>query len=180
MTGWGMAGHAQALELSTHVHATFGYTLMSAAFARIVEISFVLRDKPCLPDGRISTFQHLPPYLLVASGYIFMCANEEQLMYINELGIDHVSYLLNIYALAFFTYTYANVLVLAFLNTGVNRDQKIKLPPYTEQMNGNGHTVTAGAEITNQLDLERARDAEEFELSALIDSEDEEDHDARH
>ena len=36
-----MSEHAQALMLSTKVHATFGHTLMMAGLARIIEICFV-------------------------------------------------------------------------------------------------------------------------------------------
>lgn len=46
LTGWAMSGHAQALEISTRVHATFGYTLMAGGICRIIEICFVLHDQP--------------------------------------------------------------------------------------------------------------------------------------
>ena len=45
-TGWGMSGHAQALMLSTMIHGLFGYALMAAGTARIVEVCFVLNDQP--------------------------------------------------------------------------------------------------------------------------------------
>lgn len=77
LTGYGMSAHAQDLPLSTMVHQVFGYTLMAAGLARIIEIAIILRDKPEL--GEESSFQHLPPYLLFASGLIFMCANEERM-----------------------------------------------------------------------------------------------------
>lgn len=48
--------------LSTMVHSVFGYTLMAAGLARIVEIAFVLRDKPAL-DGEPSSFQHMTPFV---------------------------------------------------------------------------------------------------------------------
>jgi hypothetical protein len=41
LTGWAMSEHAQALMISTKVHATFGRTLMLAGLARIIEICFV-------------------------------------------------------------------------------------------------------------------------------------------
>lgn len=49
---------------------------MAAGLARIIEIAIILRDKPAL--GEESSFQHLPPYLLFASGFIFMSASEER------------------------------------------------------------------------------------------------------
>jgi len=36
-----MSDHAQALMLSTKVHAVFGYTLMLAGLARLIEVCFV-------------------------------------------------------------------------------------------------------------------------------------------
>ncbi|KAE8220908.1 hypothetical protein CF319_g5637 [Tilletia indica] len=53
-TGWAMSGHAQALMISTMVHALFGYVLMAAGLARIIEICFVLQDGPTgyLPPQR--------------------------------------------------------------------------------------------------------------------------------
>lgn len=77
LTGYGMSAHAQELALSTMVHQVFGYTLMAAGLARVIEIAIVLRDKPAL--GEESSFQHLPPYLLFASGFTFMCASEERM-----------------------------------------------------------------------------------------------------
>ena len=46
LTGWGMSAHPQELPLSTMVHTIFGYTLMAAGAARIIEICFVLKDSP--------------------------------------------------------------------------------------------------------------------------------------
>lgn len=81
MTGWGMSAHEQALMISSKVcfawtrdnpikanigeqiHALFGYALISAGVLRIVEICFVLNDKPTPSNGAIRVFQHLPPYV---------------------------------------------------------------------------------------------------------------------
>ena len=82
--------------LSTNVHAAFGYTLMAAGIARIIEICFVLHDQPA--GAEPNSFQHIPPYLLFASGFIFLCATEEQLEMISGAGVDHVSYLLVLYS----------------------------------------------------------------------------------
>lgn len=80
MTGWGMSAHEQALMISSKVslpldrtgtrnadlrlqiHALFGYALIAAGVLRIVEVCFVLDDKPT-PSGMIRVFQHLPPYV---------------------------------------------------------------------------------------------------------------------
>ncbi|KAK9360124.1 hypothetical protein V1504DRAFT_440762 [Lipomyces starkeyi] len=114
LTGWAMSVHAQHLELSTKIHAMFGYALMGAGVCRIIEVSFVLHDANT--DGDVKSFQYLSPFLLVASGFLFMFANEEQLQLINENHIDHGSYALFIYSVAFLVflcklYTASSVLV---------------------------------------------------------------------
>jgi hypothetical protein len=81
MTGWGMSAHEQHLMISSKVshrttspfkvltrlcarqiHGLFGYALIAAGALRIVEVCFVLDDKPT-PSGTIRVFQHLPPYV---------------------------------------------------------------------------------------------------------------------
>jgi hypothetical protein len=108
MTGWGMSGHPQALDLSTHVHAIFGYSLMAAGLTRIIEISFVLRDKATLNvtsdgqnDDEINSFQYLTPFLLIASGFLFMAATEEQMQKMSDHHVTHVSYILLLYSISF-------------------------------------------------------------------------------
>lgn len=69
LTGWGMSAHPQALEISTHVHSIFGYTLMAAGATRIVEISFVLKDQNSLSETdyeETNSFQFLTPFVSVA------------------------------------------------------------------------------------------------------------------
>ncbi|KAL9112866.1 MAG: hypothetical protein Q9227_002943 [Pyrenula ochraceoflavens] len=61
LTGWAMSAHPQELELSTMVHTVFGYTLMAAGATRIIEISFVLRDRTAFPEP--NSFQYLPPFV---------------------------------------------------------------------------------------------------------------------
>jgi hypothetical protein len=79
-----MSDHSQALMLSTKVHALFGYTLMLAGLARMIEVCFVapsyaptgggdgmeddrssdhtLADSSlAAPKGR--AFRHLPPFV---------------------------------------------------------------------------------------------------------------------
>jgi hypothetical protein len=97
-----MSQHAQHLEVSTQVHFMFGVFLMAAGVCRIVEVSFVLRD--AAHNGAIRSFQHLPPFLLVNSGMMFMAANEEQMQLLNDVGIMHSSYILVITSIAFIIY----------------------------------------------------------------------------
>lgn len=66
LTGWGMSAHPQSLEISTHVHTAFGYTLMAAGAVRIVEISFVLKDQNSLSETdneETNSFQYLTPFV---------------------------------------------------------------------------------------------------------------------
>ena len=66
LTGWAMGGHPQNLEISTHMHATFGYTLMAAGAARVVEISFVLKDRNTLDAQDVeefNSFQYITPFV---------------------------------------------------------------------------------------------------------------------
>jgi len=46
LTGWATAEHAQALKISTKVHATFCHTLLLAGLARLIEICFIPPPPP--------------------------------------------------------------------------------------------------------------------------------------
>ena len=66
MTGWAMGGHPQNMELSTHVHSIFGYTLMVAGGARIIEIAFLLKDKNSYRERdpeEVNSFQYITPFV---------------------------------------------------------------------------------------------------------------------
>lgn len=67
LTGYAMSAHPQTLPLSNMVHTVFGYTLMGAGLTRIIEISFVLRDRYAFgKDGSDpNSFQYLPPFVSV-------------------------------------------------------------------------------------------------------------------
>lgn len=108
LTGWAMSAHPQDLMLSTHVHSIFGYTLMGAGITRIIEISFVLKDRNTLvgPEGgdvdaEINSFQYLPPFFLYASGFLFMGATEEQMKALSDADVTHVAYILILYSISF-------------------------------------------------------------------------------
>lgn len=103
VTGWAMSAHPQHLPISTMVHTVFGYTLMAGGAARIIEISFVLRDNNATTaDGSDpNSFQYLTPFLLIAGGFLFMGATEEQMKILHEAHVTHVSYVLLIYSVAF-------------------------------------------------------------------------------
>ncbi|KAJ1308537.1 hypothetical protein OPQ81_004238 [Rhizoctonia solani] len=132
MTGWAMSSHSQAMEISTKVHAIFGVVLMSAGVARIIEITFVLKDAASISDNEptrptpsakpaeIQAFQHLPPFLLVAGGVLFMSATDEELKAVMGIEMDHVTYVLLMLSLAFVIYLYANLLLHIYANSGRN------------------------------------------------------------
>ncbi|KAH6915799.1 hypothetical protein BKA70DRAFT_1253808 [Coprinopsis sp. MPI-PUGE-AT-0042] len=150
LTGWAMSGHAQALEISTMVHGMFGRTLMMAGLARIIEVCyFAPRYEPLAHDaGTVSlgddnssehtiaearayddrpskvpgsdAFRHLPPFLLVASGVCFMSATDEELKFVDGLGMDHVTYLLIMFSLAFLIYALIVFLLRLYSTTGRN------------------------------------------------------------
>ncbi|MCJ1310174.1 hypothetical protein MMC25_003835 [Agyrium rufum] len=190
MTGWAMSAHPQHLELSTHVHTIFGYTLMAAGAVRIIEISFVLKDKNTVGKevGDMNSFQMLTPFLLYASGFLFMGATEEQLALLSEHNVTHVSYILLLYSIAFLLFLYVNVLLYVYAEsawprgsvasstlTAPTANGGIKLkdegPGRSRLANGHAHTYPNGT-----VDG-RVRDAEEFELEGLMSGDEGEDED---
>lgn len=169
LTGFGMSAHPQHLELSNKVHTIFGYTLMAAGLARIIEISIVLKDKAATtPDGSDpNSFQYLTPFLLYASGFLFMGATEEQMQLLSDSGITHVSYVLILFSIAFLLFLFVNMLLHLYAVYAWGESSKGD----AEAPQVNGH---ANGSVRAQR---RARDAEEFELEGLIsDDEDEDNH----
>ncbi|KIM90202.1 hypothetical protein PILCRDRAFT_811928 [Piloderma croceum F 1598] len=148
LTGWAMSEHAQALMISTKVHATFGHTLMLAGVTRIVEICFVptkfatdVSDGDAHSDHTLAdsgsgsgygggsdsgkataarAFRHLPPFLLVSAGLLFISATDEELQFVHDNGMDHVTYLLIMYSIAFVTYTLILSLINLYSTSGRN------------------------------------------------------------
>lgn len=178
LTGWGMSGHPQHSMISTMVHTAFGYSLMAAGLTRIVEVAFVLHDKPCLDSGEPSSFQYIPPFvsspptsspppphlyqtepnekpqLLIASGFTFMSATEEQMALLSGAGITHVAYILVLYSFAFLLFLLVNVLLHIYaVNAGPT------VPPKDVEGVLRRHRTTDSRQI---------HEAEEFELDGLI------------
>ncbi|KAI0029965.1 hypothetical protein K488DRAFT_88227 [Vararia minispora EC-137] len=140
LTGWAMSSHAQALMISTQVHAMFGYTLMSAGLARIIEVCFIVprfapvkvvevddaeSDRTLAPEATENqspgrAFRHLPAFLLVCSGILFMSATDEELRFVDGLGMDHVTYVLIMFSIAFFLYTHIVFLINLSVVSGKN------------------------------------------------------------
>ncbi|GBE86676.1 hypothetical protein BKA93DRAFT_769428 [Sparassis latifolia] len=149
LTGWAMSEHAQALMLSTQVHAVFGYTLMLAAVTRLIEVCFIVpkfypipsvevsdgdshsehtladngREDGNVGSGKVATvkaFRHLPPFLLVSAGLIFMSATDEELDFVHDEGMDHVTYILIMFSVSFILYTLIISLINLFASSGRN------------------------------------------------------------
>ncbi|PLB36003.1 Ytp1 family protein [Aspergillus candidus] len=184
LTGYAMSAHTQHLMISTMVHSIFGYTLMAAGAARIVEISFVLKDKPTLsPNGsNPHSFQFVTPFLLYASGFLFMGATEEQMQLLDQAGIMHVSYVLILYSIAFLLFLFVNVLIHiyavhawpestqpsrtrydGFVDEAENPDSYARLGG-ARAHHPNGHARSAA-------EAQQLHDAEAFELEGLISDE---------
>ncbi|KAK4181523.1 hypothetical protein QBC36DRAFT_84217 [Triangularia setosa] len=160
ITGWAMSAHPQELMISAMTHQAFGYTLMAVGITRIIEISFVLKDKEGVSeDGtQINSFQYVPVFLLYASGFLFMGATEEQMEFVASSGMDAVAYILIMYSMAFLVF----LVVMMFINVyerAANPQAKTAL---------NGHARSG--------DETRVHDANEFELDGLMtDDEDDDD-----
>lgn len=163
VTGWAMSAHPQDLPISAMTHKMFGYTLMAAGVARIIEVTFIVKDKHGLSEnGReTSSFQYLTVLFLYASGFLFMGATEEQMNLVAHSGLDHVSYILILYSLAAILFLFVALLVSLYDKLA----NPIPVDPSSRNRLG-VHQRTASAQV---------RDAEEFELDGLIsDEEDEE------
>ncbi|PYH88447.1 hypothetical protein BO71DRAFT_403848 [Aspergillus ellipticus CBS 707.79] len=185
LTGYAMSAHPQNLMISTMIHSIFGYTLMAAGITRIIEISFVLKDKGSVStDGSdTNSFQYLPPFLLYASGFLFMGATEEQMQLLNDAGITHVSYVLILYSIAFVLFLFVNVLLHIYAVHAWPESAKAPSRPSTEdagegssgyrppRSQPNGHLTNGHARSASEA--RHLHDAEEFELQGLISDEEE-------
>ena len=177
LTGWAMGGHPQSLEISTHVHTVFGYTLMAAGAARVVEIAFVLKDRNTIDDKNVeevNSFQYITPFvsrrylifehsliadqLLYASGFLFMGATEEQMALLAGAHVTHVAYILLLFSISFLLFLFVAILLHLYASHVWPVDRN---PVVLPKANGraNGHV---------RGDSQRLRDAEEFELEGLM------------
>lgn len=187
MTGWAMSSHPQDLPISAMTHKIFGYTLMAAGLTRIIEISFILRDRGAVSDDGFETnsFQYIPVFvslafiiqpakpvpllilvqLLYASGILFMGATEEQMHLVAEVGIDHVAYILILYSLAFLMFLFVLMLIRLY-DCNANAPKRVNSA-------ADSRPGYSGVRLPEDGQL---RDAQEFELDGLMtdDEEDEE------
>ncbi|KAJ5216552.1 Protein YTP1 [Penicillium cinerascens] len=173
MTGYAMSAHPQTLMISTMIHSLFGYTLMAAGITRLIEISFVLRDKPAvsMSGNDPNSFQYLPPFLLYASGFLFMGATEEQMQLLNDAGITHVSYVLILYSVAFILFLFVNILLHIYAVHAWPEGEPTDAQEGAKYTHANGRSMNGRARTTEAT---RIQDAEAFELQGLISDEEEE------
>ena len=198
LTGYGMSGHPQELHLSTMVHSFFGYTLMLAGLTRIIEISFVLKDRATLsPDGNDpNSFQYIPVFLLYASGFLFAGATEEQMALLSAAQVTHVSYILILYSIAFLLFFFVNVLVHIYAShnfpaqpqdsdRSLARSKRDRVTDEDTEAGwtsgnalANGSATSRGTSIFgSRSEGQQMQDAQEFELDALISGDEEDSHD---
>jgi len=103
--------------------------------------------------------------LLYASGFLFMGATEEQMVVLDGAGVDHVSYVLILYSIAFLLYLFVNMLLYLYAV------YEMPSQPKSDLELANGHAGMNG-DIT--APHESFRDAEEFELHGIGSDSDEE------
>ncbi|KAI1424711.1 hypothetical protein F5Y12DRAFT_785133 [Xylaria sp. FL1777] len=156
LTGWAFGGHPQHMQVSAEVHKVYGYTLMAAGAARIIEISFVLRDRSTFSaDGReTNSFQYVPIFLLFASGFMFMGATEEQMELVSKSGMDHVAYILILFSLASLLFLFTLMLIHLY-------DRNASQNPHHKDTDAGRLGPRLGGNIP-------VRDANEFELEGLM------------
>jgi len=78
-------------------------------------------------SGRIDAakaFRHLPAFLLVASGVIFMSATDEELDFVHDNEMDHVTYILIMFSIAFLLYALIVYVIHLYATTGRNAPAK--------------------------------------------------------
>ncbi|KAE8351677.1 hypothetical protein BDV28DRAFT_136564 [Aspergillus coremiiformis] len=180
LTGYAMSAHPQHLAISTMIHTIFGYTLMAAGVTRIIEIAFVLKDRGTLSlDGSDpNSFQYLPPFLLYASGFLFMGATEEQMQLLHDAGITHVSYILILYSIAFILFLFVNILLHIYAVHAWPESTKASPACSSGEEEAAQSTSRANGSFRNgharsNSEAQHIHDADAYELEGLISDEDE-------
>ena len=101
--------------------------------------------------------------MLFVSGFLFMGATEEQMRLVALINMDHVSYILIMYSIAFLVFLFVNMLISVY-------DRAINAS--TMAQSNTGYIEVPGRRRMGD-DAIRLRDAEGFELDGLM-SDDEE------
>ncbi|RPA87147.1 hypothetical protein BJ508DRAFT_410695 [Ascobolus immersus RN42] len=168
LTGFAMSSwHPKEDNVSTVVYSAFGYSLMAAGLARVVEITFLLKDRVSLPRGGISSFQYLPSFFLFSSGFIFHGATEEQLGLLRASKFDEVSYLLLMFSVSFLVFLLSLVLINMYVrNRPGPSSKRARAVPSIR--------ITHDEERARRSEDRQIADANEFELEELVSEEEEE------
>ncbi|KAJ7725246.1 hypothetical protein B0H14DRAFT_3002964 [Mycena olivaceomarginata] len=152
LTGWAMSEHAQHLMISTKVHAMFGYTVMLAGLTRIMEVCFfsaptkaadivddddtsdhtLAEPSPGTPRGTsrekpLRTAAKSPPRRRSATcplSVLFMSGTDEELKFVHDNEMDHVTYILIMFSIAFFLYALIVYVIHLYATTGRNAPAK--------------------------------------------------------
>ncbi|KAJ6624716.1 hypothetical protein B0H10DRAFT_2005790, partial [Mycena sp. CBHHK59/15] len=72
------------------------------------------------PAAAPKAFRHLPAFLLVASGVLFMSATDEELQFVHDNEMDHVTYILIMFSIAFLLYALIVFVIHLYATTGLN------------------------------------------------------------
>ncbi|KAJ6581026.1 hypothetical protein B0H19DRAFT_491139 [Mycena capillaripes] len=78
-------------------------------------------------SGKIAAskaFRHLPAFLLVVSGVLFMSGTDEELKFVHDNEMDHVTYILIMFSIAFLLYTLIVFVLHLYATTGRNAPTK--------------------------------------------------------
>ncbi|KAJ8695452.1 hypothetical protein PTI98_008056 [Pleurotus ostreatus] len=81
--------------------------------------------------GVKKAFRHLPPFLLVAAGLLFMSATDEEIEAVHESGMDHVTYILIMFSLAFTIYGLILLLLHLYATTGRHASSSPSSPSFS-------------------------------------------------
>ncbi|KAF5379503.1 hypothetical protein D9615_006482 [Tricholomella constricta] len=87
-------------------------------------------DSPPTESGKAAAsraFRHLPPFLLVAAGLLFISATDEELKFVHEHEMDHVTYILIMFSIAFFMYSFIVFLIHLYSTTGRNAPSNLEV-----------------------------------------------------
>lgn len=82
---------------------------MTAGITRIIEIVFMNDNNE--QNEKFSSFKHLPPYLLILSGSLFMSATDEELTLADRNNFDHATYAMIIFSFSFLVYLLLSTLI---------------------------------------------------------------------
>jgi len=100
----------------------------------------------------------LPPFLLVAAGVLFISATDDELQFVDDNGMDHVTYLLIMFSIAFILYAFILALIHLYCTSGRNTaasntiDENIELNPRSKKWHPPFSAEDADAHIIGEDD----------------------------